>query len=887
MRALAAIVLGISAYKYGPEVDSAPTLKYPVADADAILTYLTTCWPAETDARIERVNEARADIAGLRAAFEKIANAGPYDLFIVYLSGHGIRTIPNTGFILQPEADGKVAVAVAEELDQLLSSVKAKRTAFILDCCYAEAVIAGMQFFKALDGDEARLFIGSSRADQLTWEDDDAKHGVFTAHLVDMLNAGSAVRSTVDPYRVQVDAELFPFLCDQVPLYVLDHKGAKQEPIKGGISSSAMTLPTARLARSIQQRTALGTALRRLRQIAATGLGCVLVGLLLIYALVYYAEVDRSGEIVLRNGTRWLEPIFRYLPTLRTRTGIDISMLSADTQSRYPVQSGTLGGIWTHISKGKYRAWYDDIRTLVEPRAREDLDALVLNENSQQIRGDPQNARPSDIVAASGTLLTSPSEATVSWVLAGVPGGDRLDPLVSDFDPNKLDFTVLDLNPEQISNYAKALKDCAHVDPIRTLPVYLGFLKAAEEWLRASNDVKRRVDLMERTVDEISSGLPVIALAMKDHGKSGLDEVTSKALLDLSKRGYFETAGAALARTGGLNETVRASLAGFTLSRFKGDLDDPTQLEALHVLTWMLDGSTSAKDLVSRVTATFNEVGSPQNSYLTKFWIDAADAHSLPEHIINDLVDRARAGAARQELEFFDNEVARVLAHAIADVPTDRREDVYRLIGRVEGSITPISGTLAEIYGSLGRTGFGRPGMLEKVIAQLSTAVSKRSEMVADGDKVPAIEIVSGGIVPWAWALAAFAQHQKLSPEATKLLGLVAPVVPFRSDVEVAIANQGAMANQGNDASRCKGNVCTDPLTHSPNDAKSRELAADLLAIAIAGLPYERFNAAIAELEKRRRAEVEPEARIALGEAIAGSRSKRYSHIDTKYGSLD
>jgi Caspase domain len=240
MRSLGAIVLGISSYRYGLEIDEVPALKYPVSDADAILTYLRTCWPVGSDAKIEPVHEASADIGGLDQAFTKIANAGPYDLFIVYLSGHGTCSMSKTGFILQPEHDGRLAVATADKLDQLLSLVKAKRTAFILDCCFAEAVIAGMQFFNSLDGDEARLFIGSSRADQLTWEDDDAKHGVFTAHLVDMLNAGNAVRSTIDPDRVQVDAELFPFLCDQV----LDRKGAKQEPIKGGISSSAMTLPT-------------------------------------------------------------------------------------------------------------------------------------------------------------------------------------------------------------------------------------------------------------------------------------------------------------------------------------------------------------------------------------------------------------------------------------------------------------------------------------------------------------------------------------------------------------------------------------------------------------------------------------------------------------------
>jgi hypothetical protein len=434
---------------------------------------------------------------------------------------------------------------------------------------------------------------------------------------------------------------------------------------------------------------------------------------------------------------------------------------------------------------------------------------------------------------------------------------------------------VLDLNPEQISNHAKALKDCAPVDPERTLPVYLGFLKASEEWLRASNDLKRRVDLMERAIGEISSVLPVIALAMKDRGKSGLDQPTSQALLELAKRGYFETAGAALARTPGLNETVRASLAGLALSRFKGDLYDPAQLEALHVLTWMLDGSPSAKDIVSRVTATFKEAGSPENSYLTKFWIDAADAHSLPASVLDDLVEQARGGAARQELEFFDNEIA----HAIADVPSDRRDVVYRLVERVEGSITPISGTLAEIYGSLGRAGLDRPGMLEKVTAQLSTAVSKRSGTAAvDDDKLPAMEIVSGGTAPWAWALAAFGQHQNLTPEATNLLRSVVLVVPSKDDVEVAIAHQG------NDVSPCAGTVCTDPLTHSAADSKSRNLAADLLAISIARLPYERFNAAIAELNERRKAELEPEARIALGEAITGSRSKRYSPMHTNDG---
>jgi hypothetical protein len=870
MRSLGAVVLGISAYRYPPEAGHAPPLKYAVDDADAVVRYLETCWPGEKGAFIRHIDQGRADLAALGTAFAEVAEAGPYDLFLVYLAGHGLVGGPKPGFVVQPDASGTPALATAEELDRLLSSVKARRTAFILDCCFAEAVIGDMQFFSELDGSEARLFIGSSRADQLTWEDDEARHGVFTAHLIDMLNAGDAIRPTVDPDRVQVDAELFPFLCDQVPLYVLDHKRARQEPVKGGISSSAMTLPTARVARRIQQRTALGTAFRRIRQIATTAICCVVVGLSLTYVLVYYAEVDRNGEIVLRNGTRWLEPVFRYLPTLRARTGLDISMLSADAETRYPVQSGEMGGVWTQRSLDRYRGWYDALRGPIEPRVRERLDALVGKPLAKQVRGDPTDARPSDIETAAWAMLAASDGATIGWVLRGIPGGNRLDPIVTDFDPNLMDFGVLDLKPAQVSSYAKALQDCAIVDPDKTLPVYIGFLKAAQEWLHASNDLKRQVNLMERAVDEISSALTMIAAARTDRGKPALDEPTWKALLELAKRGYFETAGMALARTPGLDPVVRSSLAEIALSRFKGDLYDTAQLIALNALRSMLDGSANAKAIVARVTEVFYQNGSRQDSYLTKFWIDAADAGSLPADVVRDLIAQARAAVGRQELEFFDNEIARVLAHAMADVPNDDREVGYRLMERVGASITPISGTMAEIYGSLGRTGHDGPGMLDKVIGQLEQAASRRRAEATDDDKLPAMEIVVGGTGPWAWALAGFGQNRELSIGAVELLRQVAPAVPFKNEVEKALVKQI------DSASRCKEELCVGPLTNSPTDSKRREIEADLLSIVIARLPRDKFDAALRELGKRRENEIEPEARMALGQAIVGAQSRRY-----------
>src|SRR6202035_3126669 len=104
-----------------------------------------------------------------------------------------------------------------------------------------------------------------------------------------------------------------------------------------------------------------------------------------------------------------------------------------------------------------YRGWYETLRALIEPRARERLDALLGNPLAKPIRGDSADARPSDIETASRAMLAAPDEETLVWVLAGIPGSDRLDPIVSDFDPNHMDFGVLDLNPAQISSYAKAL----------------------------------------------------------------------------------------------------------------------------------------------------------------------------------------------------------------------------------------------------------------------------------------------------------------------------------------------------------------------------------------------------------------------------------------------
>ncbi|WP_244563884.1 hypothetical protein [Ensifer aridi] len=254
------------------------------------------------------IDESKATAEALKDGFLSLARQGPFELCWVFLSGHGWVDETSAGFLVQPDGTGvDLPLLHANTLDQLLSEITAERTILVLDCCLAEGVVRRMPFFTALGPSVARLYVASSREQQRTWEDDGVQHGVFSAHLLDLLNNGSAAQLGARKTQLDVDAELFPTLCEQVPLYVLEHKnGAHQEPVKGGVSSSAVTLPVASAARRVRDRTALGTAIRRLRQIM-TGLAVGAVALLLLtYTLVYYIEPGATGVLIVRHGTRWL-----------------------------------------------------------------------------------------------------------------------------------------------------------------------------------------------------------------------------------------------------------------------------------------------------------------------------------------------------------------------------------------------------------------------------------------------------------------------------------------------------------------------------------------------------------------------------------------------------
>jgi hypothetical protein len=396
VRSLGAIVVGIGSYRY--DRAQFPLLKFASNDANEIVRYLTTCWPNPEEAKVLQIKDEDATLDGLTEAFAALSREGPYDLQLIFLSGHGLVDTESAGFVVQP-TPGSSGLSLLDyvSLNGLLASVQAKRTILILDCCYAEGITRRMSFFSGLGESDARLFIASSREQQRTWEDERIGHGIFTAHLLDLLKTGSSVKLKGIRDRLDVDGELFPVLCDQVPLYVLEHKHQQQEPVKGGISIRAITLPVARAARQIRERTVFATAVRRVRQIAVGIATACITFLFFGYTLTYFAEADRSGEIRLYHGTKWLSPVFRFIPTLIADTGISLTELSDNPANRYAVQAGETSGFWTQMSRQGYRAWYDTIRPSLDPIAVARYDVLLGTDAVRPVYRLNEESRPSEI----------------------------------------------------------------------------------------------------------------------------------------------------------------------------------------------------------------------------------------------------------------------------------------------------------------------------------------------------------------------------------------------------------------------------------------------------------------------------------------------------------
>ena len=868
MRSLGAIVVGIGSYRYDRE--QFPLLRYSSNDADQVANYLRTCWPTQDEATLIRMVEEDATVKGVTDAFAALAHAGPYDLQLIFLSGHGLVDSQSAGFVVQPPVGSSdLCLLDSAYLDRLITSVRAKSTILILDCCYAEGITRRMTFFAGLGESDARLFIASSRESQLTWEDERIGHGIFTAHLLDLLRTGSSVRLRGVHDYLDVDGQLFPVLCDQVPLYVFEHKQQRQEPVKGGISIHPITLPVARAARQINARTAFGTALRRFRQIVVATAMAFLAFLFFAFVLTYYAEADRNGDIYLHHGTKWLAPIFRFLPTVRADTGISYADLSDDPISRYPVQAGETSGFWTQMSRRGYRAWYDDIRPSLSLKAAERYDVLLANGATRPVYRLNDESRPSEIAFAAWALLDNSDSNQLNTLLAHLLGADRTSPLLTPLSSGDMDFNILDRTQPELASFADALRCAAIVDPDRTFVAYLGFLKANQIWLAHSSPQQHGEEAQRRAAEDVADVLAVITKERIDRGQAGLDPVMISQLTGLGNLGYGDLVHLALSRVAA-SPVDKKLAASHALSAFHGNSAEQAEAAAIRQLKDALDSSAFSQAIVEEVYKRFVAVAGPEQSDLTAFLIAAADKGALPPPVVAILLAKAQEAVERKNDEFIDTEYARILAHGMGQVPVTSRPLVYRLIEKATASVTPLASSTAEMYTALGHQGFDTPAMFQQIVAEARGAPPYQPqdpEVVAE--PLPGLAIVVGH-EPWLGALAILGARKSLPRDAIEVLEKHANDPTLHDDIVRALARQSEFLNY-----QCWKNSCSRMLKAFPEDDAQRQLASDILAEDLAGLSRDEFLAALESIRKERASETEPEVRIALGLAATNAQLAR------------
>jgi hypothetical protein len=86
MPSLGAIVVGIGSYRYNRQ--QFPLLRYASKDADEVVQYVMTCWSKSEEAKLIRITEENATEDAIAAAFVALGKEGPFDLQLVFLSGH-------------------------------------------------------------------------------------------------------------------------------------------------------------------------------------------------------------------------------------------------------------------------------------------------------------------------------------------------------------------------------------------------------------------------------------------------------------------------------------------------------------------------------------------------------------------------------------------------------------------------------------------------------------------------------------------------------------------------------------------------------------------------------------------------------------------------------
>lgn len=224
-----ALVIGVNRYEH--ESQGISPLRFAVGDAEAVQRALvdprTGGFPPENVTLLTDLTaEKPTNTAIGRALNRLITSVNDSDLVVIYFSGHGYEQ-DGRAYLLPANADLDALDYSAIERDAFvrqLDRIPARKVVVVLDACHSGGVNRGgkgvgrdaslsEQYFQKFAGAQGRAFIASSSAGELSWEDEEAGHGVFTRAFTEGLG-GSADRApedgivTLEELRTYLESEV-------------------------------------------------------------------------------------------------------------------------------------------------------------------------------------------------------------------------------------------------------------------------------------------------------------------------------------------------------------------------------------------------------------------------------------------------------------------------------------------------------------------------------------------------------------------------------------------------------------------------------------------------------------------------------------------------------
>ena len=370
-----AAIFGVSEYADDRLNTDARKLSFASNDARSFARYVRAAWPTTTDGNVvECWTDRTATMPKWSSSIDRLAASKP-ELFIAYLAGHAIATDNSTAAFCLTDTRDENSAVTADVIDHAFDLIGADVSILFLDCCHAEAVVSGSKFFRHLRGNRARLFLCSARSEQRAWEDATLEHGLFSSAVVRGLASSSPIADSAGV--VGIDA-LFALVSEDVPkrAFALKHR-ARQEPIRGGLSTTQIRLPTASaraIGNPISTYDALATGFRRwLTRAFLAFTGCVAFSDLTFQHLA----IDSDGHIVARSGLPLFDPIRRSVPGGVYQTGFNRGDLVSDPDREVERITALRDGQLVTYRLWKSHSWPSVLAPALAIEAKQRLSILV------------------------------------------------------------------------------------------------------------------------------------------------------------------------------------------------------------------------------------------------------------------------------------------------------------------------------------------------------------------------------------------------------------------------------------------------------------------------------------------------------------------------------